>query len=80
MSTFEMEATNESILINPESKFEIHVEFSANDSENEKEGVVLNKRDSIESTSDNVISPLQTSTAENGESLKSAGKSFTTID
>ena len=80
MNTFEMEATNESNLINPESTIGIHFEFIVNDSENDKEGVVLNKRDSIESDADNVISPLRTSTAENGESLKSAGKSFTIID
>ena len=44
-----MKATNESNMIDPESTIEIHVECNENDSENQNDGAILNKRDSIDS-------------------------------
>ena len=68
-----MKATNESNMIDPESTIEIHVECNENDSENQNDGVILNKRDSVESDPDKVVVPLLPSIDETGKDLKSSG-------
>ena len=68
-----MKATNESNMIDPESTIEIHVECNENDSENQNDGAILNKRDSIESDPDKVVVPLLPSINRAGKDLKSTG-------
>ena len=68
-----MKATNESSMIDPESTNEINVECNENDSENQNDGAILNKRDSIESDPDKVVALLLPSIDETGKESKSSG-------
>ena len=68
-----MEATNENILMNPDSTIEIQVQCNTNDSGNENDGAILKKSDSVNSDDDIALTPLPTSIEETDKVLDSPG-------
>ena len=74
-----MEATDENILMNPDSTIEIQVQCNTNDSGNENDGAILKKSDSVNSDDDIALTPLATSIEETDKALDSAGQCIKVI-
>ena len=68
-----MEATDGNNLKNSYSTIEIQVECNINGSENENDGAILKKSDSLNSDDDIALTLLPTSIEETGQALDSAG-------